>query len=726
MRSAALILLGIVFGTGPALAQPDGGSGSFSGPGSGAQPPGSAGTVRASGDAAVPEQPRDPEGAEPSPEEELPSATTVITATRLPRPLRDVPSTVIVLPRAELERHPGLTLDAVARAVPSLATFRRSSSLVADPSSQGVNLRGVGPSGVSRALVLLDGLPVSDAFGGWMYWRAIPQLELERVEVAPGPGSSLYGSAALGGVIQLVSRRPTATGVEAELLAGSHWTTGAAVRATHRWDQGALSLDAEALRSDGFPVVSLAQAGPVDLAAPSAHAVVAGHLELTPRPWLSLRARAGFFEQAQNGGTRFTTAQVGVFDFSLTADASLAQRGQLVSAVYGRWSRFDQERARITDGRSQETLAARQAVPARELGTTVQYAAPPLAGHRLSAGAELRWVQGISLETVFPPSLEPSALIGRDSGGSQLLAGLHLQDELSLHRTLSLIASLRADGWSNFDGRRVQRRHLQPSTEEAFSTRSQGQLSPRLGILYRPVQPLALRASVGSAFRAPTLNELYRPFQVGTVLTAANPALAPERLWGGEAGVEVVPLGKLTLRLTGFWNALSDPVTNVTLPSPLADGSERQRQNLGAATIRGLEAWADYRPWRSLTFTLAHTWVDATVTDSPGRPDLLGKRLPQDPEHRFTGSVAFEHPRWFSATLQLRHLGAQFEDDLNQRALAGFTVVDLGLQRRLGRGLELFAAVENLLDRRYLVGRAGVDTMGAPRTVRLGLRLRPR
>ena len=117
--------------------------------------------------------------APPAAEAQAPAYETTVTALRLPRPLPDVPSTVTVLSREEIDRTPALAADGLLRAVPSVGTFRRTPSLVADPTAQGLNLRGVGPSGVSRALVLMDGVPVNDPFGGWIYWRSLP----------PGAGS---------------------------------------------------------------------------------------------------------------------------------------------------------------------------------------------------------------------------------------------------------------------------------------------------------------------------------------------------------------------------------------------------------------------------------------------------------------------------------------------------------------------------------------------------------
>src|SRR5690348_9573193 len=171
---------------------------------------------------------------------------TVVTATRAPRPVREVTSTVTVIPRAELERSPGVRIDDVLRgAVPSFATFRRTSSVAADPTAQGVNLRNVGPSGVSRTLVLLDGVPVNDPFGGWVYWRALPRLGLERVELAPGAASALYGSAALGGVVELFSRPQLERALDFDAEWGTRQSLDVALRAADRWGKLGASLEGE-------------------------------------------------------------------------------------------------------------------------------------------------------------------------------------------------------------------------------------------------------------------------------------------------------------------------------------------------------------------------------------------------------------------------------------------------------------------------------------------------
>lgn len=661
------------------------------------------------------------------PEEEEAPARTVVTGTRLPRPIRDVPATTVVIPRAEIDRSPTLTQDALVRTLPSAATFRRTPSLVADPTAQGLNLRGLAPSGVARSLVLLDGIPINDPFGGWVFWRSLPRLGLDRIEVVPSGGSALYGSAALGGVVQLVSRPITGPSLDADATYGNLDTGLLAARAAERWGFVGAAVEAELLTSGGYPIVTPSQRGAVDTATPSNHAVLNGRLEVAPWEAFSAWAHAGLFRENQNGGTRHTTARVELAHLSVGARLLAGSWGTFVLNTFGREQSFQQDRARVAPGRSAESLAASQDVPADDQGVSLVWTGVPLtwAGtHVLMAGLDARRVTGTSEERLFPPEPTPTSLLARRTGGTQRSAGLFLQDLYTVSPALELSAALRLDVWRNLQGEQRLELASGDTTTTAFEDRTEQQLSPRLGLRLRPVDWLTLRASGYRSFRAPTLNELYRPFQVGTVLTAANADLRAERLWGAEAGLEAESSRGLTARVTGFWNVLEDPITNVTLAEPLPDGASRQRQNLGRARVRGVEASLDWRLSRQWTALLAYTFVDPTVTDAPGQPELVGKQLAQDPRHRGSAILTFDDPSLVTATVQLRVTGPQYEDDLNERGMGGYVVVDVAASRRLFWKVEAFGAVENLFDREYLAGRAGVDTLGPPLLVRVGLRLR--
>ncbi len=670
----------------------------------------------------------DPEP-EPPPEPPPPSAAgdpeappaggevIVVTGLRLARPVHDTPAATLVLDRRELERSPHALADDLVRALPSAGTFRRGSSLTADPTSQGLNLRGVGPSAVSRALVLRDGVPVNDPFGGWIYWRAISPLGVERIEVTPSGASAVFGDFALGGVVHVVSR-PIERELRAALAAGSHGTRRAAVRAAERRGELGVALEGEAFDTEGYVPISAEDRGAVDGRAPSRHGSAGGRVEHV-RGGSTAHATARWFREALDAGTRHTTADVRTL--TLGAGWRLARApGTLQLELFGGDQLFLQDRARVAPDRGTAAPASSQRTPSSHQGGFATWTTRELAGHTLVLGADGRRVTGTATDALAPARPEPDALVERAAGGEQRFAGAFVQDAWRISRALELAAALRLDAWRNRAGARALAFAGGERTEVRFPARSEVQLDPRLGALARLTGALAVRASIYRAFRAPTLNELYRPFQVGSVLTAANEALRPETLWGAEAGAQVVT-GGVAARATAFWNRLDGAIANVTLPEPLPDGATRQRRNLGAARVAGLELDASWRPAAAWYAAVAHTFIDADVIAAPAQPALVGKRLPQDPRHRTTAQLAFDDARLATVTAQVRYLGPQFEDDLNTLPIGAVVLVDARAARRLGRGVELFASVQNLFDRRYVVGRAGVDTVGAPRTLELGL-----
>src|SRR5437763_8080707 len=173
-----------------------------------------------------------------------------VTATRTKTRLADTPASVVVLDRSAIASAP--TLDDALRQVAGFTLFRRTGSRTANPTSQGVSLRGVGASGASRALVLDDGIPLNDAFGGWVYWGRVPRAALDRVEILRGGASDLYGSAAMGGVVQFVRRQ---SGVALDLSAGTERTGTGSLFAAHQIGAWRGSVVADVLRTDGYVLV---------------------------------------------------------------------------------------------------------------------------------------------------------------------------------------------------------------------------------------------------------------------------------------------------------------------------------------------------------------------------------------------------------------------------------------------------------------------------------------
>jgi outer membrane receptor protein involved in Fe transport len=234
---------------------------------------------------------------------------------------------------------------------------------------------------------------------------------------------------------------------------------------------------------------------------------------------------------------------------------------------------------------------------------------------------------------------------------------------------------------------------------------------------------------LGGGFRAPTLNELYRQFRVGTVLTLANNQLGPERLVSGQVGVSLEPVRRLTWRTTWFDNRIKNPVSNVTL-STVGANVTQQRQNLGRTKIRGVQTDAEYRIGSAWRVSGGYLYNRAEVVAFDANPVLIGKELPQVPRHRGSAQIEYADPRYLNVAFSVQALGRQFDDDQNLRVVPGYatpglpnyTLLSLTAARRVNRHLELFAGVQNLTDREYFVGTLPT-TIGTPRLVNAGVRI---
>jgi outer membrane receptor protein involved in Fe transport len=243
-------------------------------------------------------------------------------------------------------------------------------------------------------------------------------------------------------------------------------------------------------------------------------------------------------------------------------------------------------------------------------------------------------------------------------------------------------------------------------------------VSPRVTAAWTLTQQIVVRGSAAWSFRAPTLNERFRGFRVGNVLTLPNPDLRPETLRTVEAGVFMAPRHG-SVRVTVFRSDLDDGVTNVTLSTTPAL-TTRQRQNVGGIRVLGLELETDWPLIAGASLTAAAAILDSRFVDDPELTDL---RVPQVPRWQASTGVRWLAPADVALAGQLRVFGPQFEDDRNTLTLDGGAVLDVSATRPLGRGVSLLASVENLFDTSYDVGRTPVRTVGLPFTAFAGVRL---
>jgi outer membrane cobalamin receptor len=620
-----------------------------------------------------------------------------VTAARGETRLGDTAARITVLDAAELEATAAPTLDDALRQVPGFTLFRRTGSRVANPTSQGASMRGVGASGASRTLVLVDGLPLNDPFGGWVYWSRVPRVAVERVEVMEGGASDLYGSAALGGVIQALERSD-APALAAELSGGTQGTGGISAYGGVRPGAWSVRASGEAFTTDGYVLVPEDARGPVDTEAGSEHLAGRVVLERRLRPGATLFVRGAVFGESRTNGTPLQTNDTDEQEVAAGADLPLA-KGTLHARGFYATQTYHQTFTAISADRTSESLTRRQRVPAEAVGGSAQWARALGSRNALTVGFEARRVEGRSDETPYVGG-RPLALVS--AGGVDRTVAGYAADRIAIGSRTLLTVGARVDSWSG---------GAQDTTE----------VSPRASVLFRATPQLVLTGSGYGAFRSPTLNELYRGFRVGNTVTQANAALVPERLRGGEAGAAWSRSdGRLRLRAVGFAARIDDPIANVTLSST-PQLITRQRQNLGRNRSLGVEVDAEGRIDAHTTARLGYGFTDATVRSFSADPTLVGNDVPQVARHQLTFGVRFDSPRLFELSLQGRVSSRQFEDDQNLLVLPGYFTLDAQISRRVKR-VRAFAALENVTGERYAVGLTPTPTEGPPFGVRFGIR----
>lgn len=639
-----------------------------------------------------------------------------VTANRIGTTLGETAESVQVLSRQEMQSAATEAVDQVLREVPGFTLFRRSDSRTANPTSQGVSLRGIGGSGASRAVVLFDDIPLNDPFGGWVYWGRIPREDVTSIEVLRGGGSSLYGSDALSGVVNLMPVRAPANLVSAEISGGSEYTPDVSLATSWLLKSWTVGTGGEFFRTDGYILVPSDQRGTVDTPANSYH----GTGLLTVRHKINagdLFVTGDFYDEARNNGTPLTTNDTQLAQLSgglnlLTSLASIQLRG------YGSEQSYNQVFSSIAANRNSEALTRAQHVPAQQAGGSLTLSRQ-LERNSLVGGVDGRFVRGFSNETAFASSLATSLV---DSGGRQQNFGAFVQDAIRLHSRLLFTLGVRYDNWDDYQAH-TSTTPLVPSIKRSFTAfpdQSDHAFSPRGALSFRASDRITLTASVYRSFRAPTLNELYRSFRLGNVLTLANAQLQAEHLSGAEAGVNFF-VGKTRIHTAFFWMALSDPVANVTLSTTPALIT-RERENLGRTRSRGVEADASWR-FHKLDVIAGYQFADAVVTSFPANPALIGLEVPQVALHQFTLQSRYSFAGSWTVAAQARASSRQFDDDLNQFPLDSFFQLDTYVSRRLRSGMEVFVAVENLFDSRIQVARSPTLNVGPPIFARAGVKL---
>ncbi|HTW35446.1 MAG TPA: TonB-dependent receptor [Rhizomicrobium sp.] len=656
--------------------------------------------------------------------------TVTVTASHLPSAVGQAAFSTVALSQDQLATYD--QLDAALEQVPGVSLFRRTTSLSANPTTQGVSLRAIAPSAASRALVLLDGVPLNDPFGGWVIWSALPPEDIGGADIVRGAGSGPYGSGALTGTILLRERDSTDGISEADVSAGSLDTYRAGASGGTEWGPVKLFASGSAEHTNGWIPVEPDSRGPADndVRFNAGSASLRGETDLGGG--ITATARVGYYDLLQGAGLvgAESTAQ------GETASLTVARKaeGDSIGWRVQTWL-INSNLSNISVSTSNTPVLQASTTPADD-----QYKTPALGwgwnaaalgargNFRWEAGADLRDDNGQSYELYSFSTALDHYLDARRSGGQSIVTGVYGEGAYESGAWLATLGA-RLDYWATSQGHLLQDVIASGTilTDTDYAGRDGTVPTGRAGLKYSfdDSDSEYLRVAAYAGFRTPTLNELYRPFRVGNVVTNANAALTPEKLdgvevgWGGTTDI-------VTWSTTGFWNTLHDAVENATLtPSTCASGNgtcEEQRQNVGEIDALGLEAEANEAIASDFAFREAVAWTDARVHPGAAAPLLTGKRPAQAPGAVITAGAHWEPISPLSFDADLRWVSAQYEDDLNTIKLGSALTMDVRADWRFADGVSLYGKIDNALDAKVATGNTtGVINIGAPRIFEIGV-----
>ena len=618
-----------------------------------------------------------------------------------------------IIDREQLVSVPSGRIEDALASVAGFQQFRRSDSRSANASAQGATLRALGGNATSRALVLLDGVPMSDPFFGYIPFSAIAPERLSQIRVTRGGGAGPFGAGALAGTIEMESAGiDQLDGFAGQALVNDRGETELSGSAGARLGSGFLVASGRWDRGKGF--YTTPEADRVPLSARAAFdgwsaqirgvAPVSDEIELQVRGLAYRDERTLRFKGADSGieGQDASLRLVGRGEWEFDALAYLQARNFTNVVVSS--TRF----VPLLDQRN---------TPATGLGGKLELRPPVGDAHVLRVGMDFRRAEGELFETAIS-AFSGNITARRNAGGTNTDLGLFVEDDWSLGR-LVLTLGARLDRWTIRDGFYTERDASgELLSTDSFADRAGWDASFRGGVLYRANDVVALRAAAYSGLRLPTLNELYRPFVVFPVVTQANAALENERLEGFEAGIELTPNPAVALSLTAFDNRVKNAVANVTIAENL-----RQRRNIDAIQSRGLEASVS-ATLGAFSLDASAVWTDAEAKGSGFAAALDGNRPSQTP--RFTGGATLS---WTPAddwllSATVRHVGAQFEDDLESNVLPAATTLDAFVQVPMTPDIALVLRGENLTDETIVTrNQSGSIDLGVPRTVWAGVKV---
>ncbi|MEW6619135.1 MAG: TonB-dependent receptor [bacterium] len=682
----------------------------------------------------------------------------VVTATKGEKRIEDVPVSTSVVTQKEIEEKKAVFVDEALKYEPGVYLKRAK---FADMGNT-VTLRGF--SNQNRTLVLLDGQSLNDAYTGNVEWSALPLENVERIEIVEGPVSSLYGGNAMGGVINIITKKPD---VESLLFKSSASTNNTYVHSlgySNKFNRFSLRFNLEKKSSEGertdFVVKSVSPGtGGTRVTGwqktKNAKGIDAYLIGDTGKNCWEQNQYSGKFTYSINPISNLYLAlnygqrEYGYSDpqsYLKDSNGKPVDNGKIdlgvgTMTIYPKdflssWGRYNSNlyhlgydtllgliniKSKISLNKRQSFYIVPQSgataqggpgkfndtAPSQDIQAEIQTDIPFLQDNLLSIGLNYRLDKTIIKEyDLIDWKNEDSKKTTNPTveiKGKAKISAVYAQTELEVINNLKAFLGARYDTWKNYDGSNRNGTNL--TTYTAMDKKS---ISPKIGFLYKPGFEKGIyhldniRASWGKAFKPPTIYELYRTCLMGKTTYESNPNLIPETSQSWEVGLDQRLNKKVTISVTYFQSKIKDLIYSKIISSTI-----KRKENAGEGKIAGFELDTKVNLTDSLSAFGNYTRQDTEMLENPAEPSTIGKNFVFVPEKMFNLGLIFSKKAVSSSLLwhwvdkvYLNSDNSDTEEEV-YGAYDKINTVDAKLGYNLKENLNLSLAVDNLFDKRY-------------------------
>ncbi len=619
----------------------------------------------------------------------------VVTATKTERNPLEIPSRVSVISADILQYSPSMQLDDIIRFTPGVNVNRSTGIYSQRPM---VTLRGLSGDEQARTLVLMNGVPINTSDEGGVNWNRINMHDIEKIEIFKGPGSSLYGNNAMGGVINLITKKPQKPQeVHSVVSYGTYNTVRQDLNVRLRTDEGYYGVLSQYYRqSDGFINIPDADRTPFDIARNLEELGVSARVGHDTRELFNWELQYDVFRDKRGEGQQIVTPEGTYrnFNTNLLRGTVKGERDGIsynFSAYYQMENYYDVNENMRGDNYSRFDVNSYR----EDKGVFANVNSQLSDNNTITAGVEYKsgsisggdYYQTEPFDTVI------------NEGRLTTFAGYIQNEHAFLENRIRFTAGLRFDHVTFSDGNYFS---TDPwSTIPELTDNSWMAISPRAGARFNFIDNFSGYISYSHGFRASILDDLTRTGWMWVGPKYANPGLQPESIVNYETGIDYYPFSNMKVSASAFLMNGTDFLYYVETGDMIFGRPIYRRENVTDVQVKGFEAEMVYNIFNNLRVTGGYSYTDSRISRFDERPELENKYLKYVPKHNASLSLFWQN-RIADISARAMYKAEQYGDDINERVLEEYITVDLMASRGLGERFTGSVEIHNVFDNTHM------------------------